>query len=78
MPVAQPLVERGVGGAQLLIAPRVVFGETRAVAHQLADAQRRRVARRQFHAREFRKPFRHRVFERQLAFVAQLQNRRAP
>jgi hypothetical protein len=47
------------------------------VAHELADAQRRSVARRQLHAREFRQPLRDRVFERQLSFIAQLQNRQS-
>ena len=73
--LGEPVVHHGVGGAQLLIAPRVVFGKARAVAQQLANGQRRRVARRPFHPREFRDPSRHGVFERQPAIVAQLQHR---
>ena len=73
--LGEPVVQHGVGGAQLLIAPRVVFGKARAVAEQLANGQRRRVARGPLHPRELRDPSRHRVFERQPAIVAQLQHR---
>ena len=75
MPARSHAVELLVGRIQLLIAPRVVFREAGAVAHQLPDGQWRRIARRQLHAREFRDPFRHRIFERQLAVISQLEDR---
>ena len=74
-PEAQPFGQVGVAGAQLLVAPGIVLREAGAVAEQLPDPERRAVARRQLHAREFGKPLRHQVFERQLALIPQLQNR---
>ena len=44
------------------------------MAEELPDSERRGVVRRQFHAREFGNPLRHRIFERQLALIAQLEN----
>jgi hypothetical protein len=62
--LGEPLVQHGVGGAQLLIAPGIVFGKSRAVAQQLPDGQRRRVAGGPLHPLELADPPRHRVFKR--------------
>ena len=64
-----------IGGAELLVAPRIVLGKACPVSEKMADSDRPAVARRQFHLSELWNPFVYRVFERQLAFVAKFQDR---
>ena len=71
---AEPFVEVGVAGAELLVAPGVVFGEAGGVAHEISDAEGGGVAGGEFHTGEFGDPLGDGVFEGELAFVAEFEN----
>ncbi len=71
---AEPFVEIGIAGAELLVAPGVVFGEAGGVAHEISDAEGGGVSGGEFHAGEFGNPFGDGVFEGELAFVAEFED----
>ncbi len=62
-PAPQPPRHVLIRRTELLVAPRIIFRKPRAMADNLPQLQRRRVARRQRHLRKLRNPLRHRVVE---------------
>ena len=72
---AQHLRELIVADRELLISPRVVFGKAFRMREQVANGDLRRVGCRIFQRCKFRHVLLRRIVERELAFVAQLEDR---
>ena len=71
MPARHHRAHLRVGGGQLAIAPRVVFGESLGMRQQVPDGEARRIGGRVDEARQLGDVARGRIVERELPLVAQ-------